>query len=58
MDAAAPGVVETNAAVIRLVGAGVPGDAFGPTDAVGGLNAAANAATAVTFAVAVTGRGG
>ena len=58
VDAAAPGAVQTEAAIIRLVGAGVSGGAFGPIDAGGGLNTAANAAPAVAAAVASAGRGG
>ena len=56
VDADAPGVVETEAAVMRLIGAGVSGGAFGPIDAGGGLNAATNAAAAVAAAVTSTGR--
>ena len=58
VDAAAPGAVETEAVIIRLVGARVSGGAFGPIDAGGGLNTAANAAPAVAAAVASAGRGG
>ena len=53
-----PGVVEAEAAVIRLVGAGVLGNASWLFDSSGGLNVAANAAAAVTADVAFAGRGG